>query len=75
VLKKKLVIAAACAAMGLLGGGLAHADPAPAPTPVGDGPDPNGPKCAGYGGDDGTVFQYTPCGWRYGDQRGWYQAP
>jgi hypothetical protein len=70
MLKKKLVIAAFCAATALLGTGVATADPAPAP-----GPDPKGPKCAGYGGDDGTKFQVTPCGWRYGDERGWYQVP
>ena len=67
---KKLVIVAACAATTLLSAGVAAADPAPAP-----GPDPNGPKCTVYGGDDGTKFQYTPCGWAYGDQRGWYQVP
>jgi hypothetical protein len=66
---KKLVLTAACAATVLLGAGIASADPAPA------GPDPNSPKCPGYGGDDGTKFQYTPCGWRYGDERGWYQVP
>jgi hypothetical protein len=70
MLMKKLVFVAACAATVLLGTGVASADPAPAP-----GPDPNAPKCPGYGGDDGTKFQYTPCGWRYGDERGWYQSP
>jgi hypothetical protein len=70
MLKKNLVIVAACLATVLLGTGIASADPDPAP-----GPDQNGPKCAGYGGDDGTVFQYTPCGWHYGDERGWYQSP
>jgi hypothetical protein len=70
MLKKKFVVAAFCAATALLGTGVASADPAPAP-----GPDPKAPKCAGYGGDDGTKFQVTPCGWRYGDSRGWYQVP
>lgn len=73
MLKKKLVLVAACAASVLqLGIGVASADPTPAPAP---GPAPNSPMCPGYGGDDGTKFQYTPCGWRYGDERGWYQSP
>ena len=63
---KKLMLLAACAATVLLGSGVAQADPAP---------DPNGPKCAiNNGGDDGNKFQYVPCGWAYGDNRGWYQT-
>jgi hypothetical protein len=71
MLKKKLAFVAACAASVLLSAGIAGADPAPGPAP-----DPNGPKCVGYGGPDGTTFQYTPCGWAYGgDEKGWYQVP
>ena len=72
MLMKKLVLAGACAATVLMGTGVANADPTPAPAP---GPAPNSPLCAGYGGDDGQTFQYTPCGWRYGSERGWYESP
>ena len=68
---KKLMLLAACAATVLLGSGVAQADPTPAP-----GPDPNEPKCAiNNGGDNGDKFQITPCGWAYGDERGWYKIP
>jgi hypothetical protein len=69
---KKLVLVSASAAALLLGSGVAQADPA---APAGPAPDPNGPKCAiNNGGDDGNKFQYVPCGWAYGDNRGWYQT-
>ncbi|HEY2085847.1 MAG TPA: hypothetical protein VGH54_07450 [Mycobacterium sp.] len=69
-MKRKLVIAAACLATALMTGGIAKADPeAPAP-------DPNGPKCDIWnGGDDGNKWERVPCGWAYGDQKGWYQLP
>jgi hypothetical protein len=66
---KKLMMVAACAATVVLGSGIAHADPAPAP-------DPNGPKCDIWnGGDDGTKWERVPCGWAYGQEKGWYQLP
>jgi hypothetical protein len=68
---KKLMLVAACAATVLLGGGIAHANPEPSPVP-----DPNGPKCNILnGGDDGDKWELVPCGWAYGDQKGWYQLP
>jgi hypothetical protein len=73
-MKRKLVIAAACLATALMTGGIAQADPEPAPAP---GPDPNGPKCDILnGGDNGDKWEHlVPCGWAYGDQKGWYQLP
>jgi hypothetical protein len=67
---KKLMMVAACAAAVLMGSGVAQADPDPKPAP-----DPNGPKCNVMGGDDGTKWQLAPCGWAYGEEKGWYQVP
>jgi hypothetical protein len=65
----KLIFAALSSASLFMGIGIAHAEPA------GPAPDPNSPKCAiNNGGDDGNKFQYVPCGWAYGDNRGWYQT-
>lgn len=67
---KKLFMIAACASALSLGGGIAHADPAP------DGPDPNGPKCDYFdGGDNHDQWQRTPCGWIYGSDSGWQPRP
>jgi hypothetical protein len=63
---KKLMMVAACAAAVLIGSGVAHADPAPAP-------EPNGPKCWVWAKDG--HLQLTPCGWAYTDEAGWYQVP
>lgn len=70
-MKRKLILAAASAAIGLMGTGIAHADPGSA-----DAPDPNGPKCDIWnGGDDGTKWERVPCGWAYGQEKGWYRLP
>jgi hypothetical protein len=71
-MKEKLVFAAACLATALMTSGIAQADPAPAP-----GPDPNGPKCDIWnGGDNGDKWEHlVPCGWAYGEEKGWYQLP
>jgi hypothetical protein len=71
-MKRKLVIAAACLATALMTGGIAQADPDSAPAP-----EPNGPKCDILnGGDNGDKWEHlVPCGWAYGDQKGWYQLP
>jgi hypothetical protein len=70
-MKRKLVIAAACLATALMTGGIAQADPEPAPAP-----DPNGPKCDIWnGGDNGDKWERVPCGWAYGEEKGWYQLP
>lgn len=70
------MIVAACAVAALLGSGVAQADPEPSPAPdPAAAPDPNGPKCNVMGGDDGTKWEIAPCGWAYGEERGWYQVP
>jgi hypothetical protein len=72
------MIVAGCAAAALLASGVAHADPESSPTPDPasvDGPQPGGPLCNVMGGDDGTKWELTPCGWAYGDERGWYRVP
>jgi hypothetical protein len=72
-----IVLAGAAAA--LLGSGVAQADPAPSPSPdppaVADAPQPGSPLCNVMGGDDGTKWELAPCGWAYGDERGWYHVP
>lgn len=67
---KTLMMVAACAAAMFIGSGIAQADPSPGPAP-----DPNGPKCNVMGGDDGTKWEIAPCGWAYGEEKGWYQVP
>lgn len=67
---KNLVMVAACAAAVLTGSGIAQADPDPAPAPQ-----PGGPLCHVMGGDDGSKWELAPCGWAYGDEKGWYQIP
>jgi hypothetical protein len=72
---KKLMMVAACMTAVWLGSGVAYADdndsgPAPAPSPPS-----GGPLCNVMGGDDGTKWQLAPCGWAYGDNKGWYQVP
>lgn len=72
---KKLMMVAACAAAVCMGSGVAHADdkdttPAPAPSPPS-----GGPLCNVMGGDDGTKWELAPCGWAYGEEKGWYQVP
>ena len=66
---KKLMMVAACAAGVLMGSGIAHADdPKPAPQP-------GSPLCSVMGGDDGAKWELAPCGWAYGEEKGWYQVP
>jgi hypothetical protein len=72
------MIVAGCTAVALLGSGVAHADPEPSPSPAPasvDGTEPGGPLCNVMGGDDGTKWELAPCGWAYGDERGWYRVP
>ncbi|WIM88676.1 hypothetical protein PT015_04045 [Candidatus Mycobacterium wuenschmannii] len=72
---KKLMMVAACVAALGMGSGVAHADdndPAPAQA---DSPPSGGPLCNVMGGDDGTKWEYAPCGWAYGDEKGWYRVP
>ncbi|WP_292976155.1 hypothetical protein [Mycobacterium sp.] len=66
---KKLMMIAACVAAVSMGNGIAYADDTT------DGPDPNGPKCNVSGGDDGQKWEWAPCGWAYGEERGWYRVP
>jgi hypothetical protein len=64
---KKLMMVAACAAVVLMGSGVAQADPdKPAP-------DPNGSKC--WVTNNEGHQQLTPCGWAYSDSSGWYEVP
>ena len=71
MMTKNLMIAAMCSASLFMGVGVAHADPDPAPAP-----DPKGPKCDIWnGGDDGATWERVPCGWAYGEEKGWYQLP
>ena len=63
---KKLMMVAACAAVVLMGSGVAQADDKPAP-------DPNGPKC--WTSNNEGHQQLTPCGWAYSDSSGWYEVP
>lgn len=77
---RKLTIAAACALAALLSSGVAQADPDPSPSPdptpaAADAPEPHSPLCNVMGGDDGTKWELAPCGWAYGDERGWYRVP
>jgi hypothetical protein len=72
---KKLMMVAACVAAVGMGSGVAYADdknPAPAPAPS---PPSGSPLCNVMGGDDGTKWELAPCGWAYGDEKGWYQVP
>ncbi len=71
---RKLVMVAACAVAAFLGSGIAHAAPDPDPSPA-PAPEPGGPLCNVMGGDDGTKWELAPCGWAYGEERGWYQVP
>jgi hypothetical protein len=65
----KLMMVAACAAAVVMGSGIARADD---PTPA---PQPGSPLCNVMGGDDGSKWELAPCGWAYGEQKGWYQVP
>jgi hypothetical protein len=67
-MKIKLMVAMAFAAAVLFGGGVAYADPAPAP-------DPNGPKCWEPTESGWMHTSYLPCGWTYSDANGWQQLP
>ena len=70
---KKLMIAATCATAVVMGAGVAHADdPTTDPKP---GPQAGSPMCNVQGGDDGTKWGWAPCGWAYGEEKGWYQVP
>jgi hypothetical protein len=71
---KKLMMVAACAAAVMMGGGIAHADD-PKPEPSAPSPPSGGPLCNVMGGDDGTKWELAPCGWAYGENKGWYQVP
>lgn len=71
---KKLMMVAACVAAVLMGGGIAHADD-PKPDPPAPSPPSGGPLCNVMGGDDGTKWELAPCGWAYGEEKGWYQVP
>lgn len=66
---KKLVMVAACVAAVCMGSGVAHADD------TAQGPEPGSPLCNVMGGDDGTKWELAPCGWAYGDEKGWYRVP
>ena len=73
---KKLMMVAACAAAVLHGQRRRlrrpDKDPAPAPAPS---PPSGAPLCNVMGGDDGTKWELAPCGWAYGEEKGWYQVP
>jgi hypothetical protein len=70
---KKLMMVAACVAAVCMGSGVAYADdPKPPPAPA---PPSGGPLCNVMGGDDGTKWELAPCGWAYGEEKGWYQVP
>jgi len=73
---KKLIMVAACAAVVGMGSGVAYADDDkdPKPTPA-DSPPSGGPLCSVMGGDDGTKWELAPCGWAYGEEKGWYRVP
>lgn len=73
---KKLMMLAACAAAFGMSSGVAYADDDPNP-PVDPKPAPQAgsPLCNVMGGDDGTKWELAPCGWAYGDEKGWYQVP
>jgi hypothetical protein len=66
------MMVAACVAAVCMGSGVAQADPDPTPAPS---PPSGGPLCNVNGGDDGTKWELAPCGWAYGDEKGWYQVP
>ena len=67
---KKLMMVAACVAAVCMGNGIAYADDPKPPAP-----EPGGPLCNVMGGDDGAKWELAPCGWAYGDEKGWYQVP
>jgi hypothetical protein len=70
---KKLMMVAACLAAVGMGTGVANADdPKPPPAPS---PPSGGPLCNVMGGDDGQKWELAPCGWAYGEEKGWYQVP
>ncbi|UMB67590.1 hypothetical protein [Mycobacterium paraterrae] len=71
---KKLVMLAACVAALGMSSGVAYADDDPKPAPT-DSPPSGGPLCNVMGGDDGTKWELAPCGWAYGDNKGWYRVP
>lgn len=72
---KKLMMVAVCAAAVGMGSGVAYADDKdPTPTPA-DSPPSGGPLCNVMGGDDGTKWELAPCGWAYGEEKGWYHVP
>jgi hypothetical protein len=72
---KKLMMLAACVAALGMGSGVAHADdPKPSDDPK-PAPQAGSPLCNVMGGDDGTKWELAPCGWAYGEEKGWYQVP
>jgi hypothetical protein len=71
---KKLMMVAACVAAVGMGTGVAYADDTPKPPPA-PSPPSGGPLCNVMGGDDGQKWELAPCGWAYGDEKGWYQVP
>ncbi len=71
---KRLMMVAACAAALLMGSGIAHADDPPPADPK-PAPQAGSPLCNVMGGDDGTKWELAPCGWAYGEEKGWYQVP
>jgi hypothetical protein len=73
---KKLMMVAACVAAVGMGSGVAYADDKdPPPAPSSPSPPSGGPLCNVMGGDDGTKWELAPCGWAYGEEKGWYQVP
>jgi hypothetical protein len=73
---KKLLMLAACVAALGMGSGVAYADDDPTPsTDSKPAPQAGSPLCNVMGGDDGTKWELAPCGWAYGEEKGWYQVP
>jgi hypothetical protein len=71
---KKLTMVAACVAAVLMGSGIAYADDKDPATPA-PAPPSGSPLCSVMGGDDGSKWELAPCGWAYGENKGWYQVP